>query len=61
MIFDKGEPRQGRKTLFGNGFLSPFQGSLSTFFFQGFASLTPGYYLIAPAGACVKREFRDRN
>jgi len=32
------EPRQGRKTLFDNGFLSPLQGSHGAFPFQGFAS-----------------------
>jgi hypothetical protein len=29
----------GAKDLLGNGFLSPFHGSLSAFFFQGFATL----------------------
>jgi len=54
------EPRQGRKSLFDNGFLSPLQGSHGAFSFQGFAALTPGYFLIAPSGARRKTSFRDR-
>jgi hypothetical protein len=29
--------------------------------YQGFASLTPGYYLIAPSGLASERAFCDRN
>ena len=55
------EPQQGRKTLFDNGFLSPLQGSHGAFSFQGFASLIPGYSLIAPLRGLVKNQFRDRH
>jgi hypothetical protein len=53
------EPRQGRKILFDNDFLSPLQGSHGALSFQGFAALTPGYFL--PFGARIKGEFSDRN
>ncbi|MBP1608203.1 MAG: hypothetical protein H6Q04_438, partial [Acidobacteria bacterium] len=51
------EPRQGRKALFYNGFVSPLQGSMFADSFQGFAALTPGYFLIAPSGLGEKASF----
>jgi hypothetical protein len=51
------EPRQGRKTLFDNDFLSLLQGSHGAFSFQGFAALTPGYFLVAPLGLGSKASF----
>jgi hypothetical protein len=56
-IFDKKEPRQGRKILFGNDFLSPFQGSIASVLFQGFATFTPGYFLVAPSGLGFEPSF----
>ena len=56
-MFDNKEPRQGRKTLFDNGFLSPLQGSHFAFPFQGFTSFTPGYYLVAPSGLAQNAGF----
>jgi hypothetical protein len=45
------EPRPGRKALFGIIFFRPCRGFLVPFSFQGFASLTPGYFL-APLRGC---------
>jgi hypothetical protein len=49
------EPRQGRKDLSGKDFFRPCRGSIIASPYQGFAALTPGYFLIAPAGACVRK------
>jgi hypothetical protein len=49
------EPRQGRKKSLPGKSFRPCRGSIVASPFQGFAALTPGYFLIAPAGACVRK------
>jgi hypothetical protein len=59
-MFDNEEPRQGRKTLFGNDFLSPFQGSWYRISYRGLASLNPGYFLVALRGLSFNRVSRQK-
>jgi hypothetical protein len=49
------EPWQGRKKSLPGKSFRPCRGSIVASPFQGFATLTPGYFLIAPAGACVRK------
>ena len=42
LMMESKEPRQGRKRTF----FRPCQGSFTAKCIQGFAALTPGYYLI---------------
>ncbi len=50
------EPRQGRKAFIYNAlFYRPFRALFLSIPYQGFASLTPGYYLVAaPRLKCKK-------